>query len=509
MSQLFCEAPLLAYQQGASVELVVRRNANLGQLLLSDNAIRYIQLLYRLLLFRREHELEPLYEEIRDEVQEVQELVSGEPYAPERFNDDLQQLVKWQLISERIERERLRGYRDSRKRKFRYKLEEETLAFLEWLEERLQEDYETTGEDTRDLLEEVRDALAGLRRLLHQYETARAHEDDARRIARQLVRAEELTLRVTRHLGEIHAGLLTFLARPYNHEETRQILGEVRQFVNRYLKQIYALRGEMVPLLEDVGQPRMLEKLGRCVAALAEDRRQAQHLLKPRDERLLTGIPARLLADYQENGKLDRLCRRINEDALGVLRKLNVYLQELERKNHRLEDLRSRIAELAAWPEHLAPHAFLTEVIAPADFYDDPRRGTAERPVQPPEPRWDERTTMALPPAYLRKKHTLEGPLRSMEQARLARLREWIRACLIDPQTSGPWPLSAGRFATFADLARVLELARAGLLGSGQQLAEIAYALAQEPEHAITLTVQQQSLTCGELWLRERGPHER
>jgi len=501
---LFTEAALTAFQQGAAAQLVAGRNANLGNLLLSDNAVRYVQVLYRLLLFRREHELEPLYEEIQREVQGVQELVSGEAYPPERFNADLRQLVEWQLITERIERERLRGYRDSRKRKFRYKLAEDSIAFLEWLEERLQEDIEPHGQDTRDLLEEVRDTLAGLRRLLHNYETKHAQEDDARRIIRQLARAEELTLTITRHLGEIHARLLAFLTRQYDHEETKQILAEVREFVQRYLRQIYSLRGETVPLLEDISQPRLLEKMARCAEVLAEERRQSRYLMRMRDERLLSSIPSRLLADYQEQGKLDALCRRINEDALGVLRKLNAYLQELERKNHRLEDLRLRIAELAASAADIVPHAFLTELIAPADYYDDPRRGTPERPAQPPEPRWDEHTTVEHAPTYLRKKHAASGTVRSWEEARLARLREWIAAHLITPDVPSPWPLSAGRFETFEDLVRVVELARSGLLGGGKKLAEIDFTLQPEPETDVTLATTQQSLTCSEMWLEEK-----
>lgn len=47
-------------QQGAAV-LDAGRNAQLGALLTSERALCYLNILYRLLLFKRDYELERLY----------------------------------------------------------------------------------------------------------------------------------------------------------------------------------------------------------------------------------------------------------------------------------------------------------------------------------------------------------------------------------------------------------------------------------------------------------------
>ena len=166
-TSLFGDDPLAAFETGAAADLVRSRKRSLGNLLSSERAIFYVQLLYRMLLFRRDHELEPLNDDIFEAICEPQsQLSDGQTYTTDQFNHDIHQLEEWELITGRIERERLRGYRDTRKRKFRYRLDPEVLAFLEWLEERAQADGQQGAPDTRNLMEEVCGSLRELRRLV-------------------------------------------------------------------------------------------------------------------------------------------------------------------------------------------------------------------------------------------------------------------------------------------------------------------------------------------------------
>ena len=141
--ELFAEETLEAFEAGKATQLITRRNRQLGHLFLADRGVFYAQILYRLLLFRREHELEPLYEDIYDGVRPAQKhLLEAGDYTTEQFRADLDQLLAWELVTCRIEIERLRGYRDTRKQKFRYSLTEESVAFLQWLEEQCQAELE-------------------------------------------------------------------------------------------------------------------------------------------------------------------------------------------------------------------------------------------------------------------------------------------------------------------------------------------------------------------------------
>ena len=57
-----------AFDSGQSAGLLKNRNRNLGALLGCEQSIFYIQILYRMLRFRRDHEIEPLNDDIYNAV---------------------------------------------------------------------------------------------------------------------------------------------------------------------------------------------------------------------------------------------------------------------------------------------------------------------------------------------------------------------------------------------------------------------------------------------------------
>lgn len=84
-----------------------KRALTLGNMLSSERAAEYVACLRALAQFREEHEPEPLHED-------VELKVCGEDadaFAVSAFKNDIRQLKEWNLITERIEKERLRGYR--------------------------------------------------------------------------------------------------------------------------------------------------------------------------------------------------------------------------------------------------------------------------------------------------------------------------------------------------------------------------------------------------------------
>ena len=142
--------------------LLENRATTLGSLLASERAVEYVACLRAFVDFRERHEPEPLHEDIET-------AVCGEdasPAARAAFKSDIRQLKEWGLVEERIEKERLRGYRDTRRTKFRYKLCDDAAAFVEWLKERRAHDLDPSGGDeTGNLLDIQRSLLAELRRI--------------------------------------------------------------------------------------------------------------------------------------------------------------------------------------------------------------------------------------------------------------------------------------------------------------------------------------------------------
>jgi len=497
---LFGDRALAAYEQGQAAELVQRRNRHVGQLLQAERAVLYTQLLYRLLLFRRAHELEPLHEDLYEAVRPAQECVLGAgAYDPDQFRIDLGQLQDWQLVSCRIEVERLHGYRDSRRRKFRYRLSADAVSFLEWLEERAQSDLYRPDEDARDLLEETSGSLNELRRLL-ALDPPRAQEGHARRIVYQLAKLDALSLDVDAYLGGFDARLQTFATHEYRIEDARAVLRDLERFVDGFLRQVHDLRGTISERVAGLMQTAVSDAIAKAAAELDAERRRLPALFRSHgDPRDPCRIPMRLWEFFREDGQLDLLCRRIRASAILVWRKLHAHLREVERRSTRLEDLRARCVELAAMPETALPRRFMRELLASAVMVYDPHYWDDFERAEPPLPRRRADIGDRRPLQPLRPKRRQDGPVVSLEQARLERLGAWVQGTLGGEGLAAGTPLSRGFFASPEDFGRIMELSKAGLLGEGRRLRRIGYRLTPAPDLVGRVGVDEQSLTFAEM----------
>ena len=472
---LFGDDPLAAFEAGTAGALVAGRNPHLGNLFNAERAVAYVTILYRMLLFKREHELEPLYEDLYRAVEPVLR-DDRQPYPQDQFRTDLGQLAAWDLVGSRIEKQRLRGYRDNRKRKFRYRLADEAAALLAWLEERLQDDMEERGGDARDLLGEVCGTLSELFRLVHLFRPdGEGAEETARRILFQLGRADDLCRQISEALIDLNGRLLSFVLRRYEVEEVRIILAELDGYVQTFLRQAFVLRREIEEMMGRFDRPVTRKRIEAAFAVMERERLRAPHFLRIRRERSGLAIPDRLVRFFADRGGLDHLLNRINDTSLQVWQKLRSHLQELERKNHRLEDLRDRIAEIAGLDEGAVPRSFMEELLAYGHGWFDLNYWDGREKAEPPRPARRIARREKEVRSYLQPKKKIRGRVQSMEEARLEELGRWIGEKILSPPALG----RPGRaeFGEFADFARLLELARAGILDEGRKLARISCSL--------------------------------
>ncbi|MEA2083197.1 MAG: DUF2397 family protein [Thermodesulfobacteriota bacterium] len=491
ISELFGPDPVAAYELGRGAVLVTGRNRKLGALLTSERVVFYVQILYRMLLFKRAHELEPLYEDIFQAVRPAQEAYSGGKYAIQQFYADMKQLADWNLVGFRIEKERLRGYRDNRKRKFRYILSEECASLIEWLENRLLNDLEDRGHDTRDLLQEVCGSLNELLRLLHHLKKNGLEQvDHARRVLFQLYKTDDLTRTITVNLTEFNARLLHFIIQQYDIQEIRLILTELDNYVHSFLNQVFTLRREIVPLLDRLLQEANQQKIELSHRIMDAERLRTPHLLQSGYGAVRQGTAAGLRDFYVEDGKLDLLHRRISDSVIKLWQKLRSHLRELERKNNRLQDLRSRINEIVNLPEDSAPLVFLEKLLAPAHMHGDLYYWDEFQKADPPEPRKQVSKQAGFIKNYLRPKvHGGGKPVQTMDETRLAALDKWLRAKVL-PENARKARVSTLHPTSPDDFAKVMELAISGYLDSGRRLSRIYYRLDNEEEN-VSLTLSQ------------------
>jgi hypothetical protein len=459
-----------------AVELLSIRNRNLGQLLLSERATAYLSVLLEMLRFRRNYESEPLHDDLFVTVRENQ--ASRPEYTSDQFNQDIRQLLEWSLITDRIEKERLRGYKDTRRRKYRYRLADEAVAFLLWLEMRRRDDLEPHDTDTRDMLTELIGTLNETTRLFSKFASDTVDADSARRIFYLLSRMNGLTDNVSQALGDFNMRLLGFATQRYDVATAKAILVELDRFLKQFLNRIHTLRTEIAPKISALRHSRYTSRWLACEAKMQEESKATAHLM-----RIHPLSPEKILASladfYAPEGTLELLCVRVSSAALQVWRKLYTHLRELERRSHRLEDLRARISEIVCLGEEVVPTDFLRTLLAPATMVGDMHFWDENEKAAPPQPRWERHRVREEATLELHEKpRSTDAVPRSMDEERLNALKSWIALRgLLPPSTGELRRVSQGQFTDFDDFPRLIELARSGLLGQGSRLAKAGFAL--------------------------------
>jgi hypothetical protein len=473
---------LEAFSEGASVWLVRNRNQNLGALLNSDHREFYIQILHRMLHFRREHELEPLNEDIFLAVKTAVEKTASEEYTTTLFNRHIRQLTDWELLTERLEKERLRGYRDVRRDRFRYRLTDETVSFLHWLEDRLRGLDDDVVDDAGDILDFVLSRLRELGREVVRFDVddlEPVDDDTARKAARithLLYEVNERTDSISRNLTETSAKMESFLLLGgYSVAEAQEVIDELGSYLTSYLTLIHDLRRKILAELRKNEKDDRKNVLDVCFDIYSRELRKAPRFMRrsPPSE-TPDGIITRLSAYYRQHGRLDTLCDRVNRSAMKVWGKLSAHLRELERKNNRCEQIEKRIVEMAALPEQVVPVEFLRNFISSAAMTSDPNYWDEFTKADPPQPRFSSGTTKTTTRVYLpRKKDGSGTPVLSLEDARIKKLRQWIESKFDDSDLRSGVSIDSASFEGVKDFQKIMEISKRGLLTKGKTLSKI------------------------------------
>ena len=460
-STVLIASPLVAETAG----WLENRAKTLGSMLASERAVEYVAILRAFVKFREGHEPEPLHEDLA-------RVVCGEDAAPDAeslFKNDIRQLKEWELVIERIEKERLRGYRDNKRKKFRYRLCEDAVAFVAWLAERRASDISPEGGDvTGNLLDMQCSLLHELRRRLRTVEGASVSYETAGDVLYRIEQMHAYVEATAKTLQTLNLRLLGFGVETFDAEEAKAIVSELGVFLDRFGRRFGPLREEIAADLVELSKPTHERRWAACVERLktesARFRRIASVRIPDPQVRL-----ANATGFYAPDGRLVSLMSRVGDSARRVWGKLNTKLRELERRNHRLEDLGSRLADLSMWPEESVPYDWLRELLATAAMRGDAQiRPDGER-SRPPLPKIAERTKRARIVTWITPRSVGEkADVTSIEQARGERLKDWMRRVGVFPEPGNAVRLGSGNYVTFADCRGVMDVITAIRLGGGQ-----------------------------------------
>ncbi len=479
---LFLPDAQRAYDEGAAPVLLRALDHPVASAIVVERAAAYVTILYGMLLLRRGHELEPLHEDV--ERFSALALAAIEPERDDQaFSRDLDQLVAWGCLERRAEPLKIRGYKDVRRERFRYRLTDDAVALLDWLEVRLESRMQGRANDGRDLMVDVLGYLKELVRVVGQWHKGERGEDGARRALHLLSSLDDRVHAITEELLAFRGGMLVFAARPYDLDALVAILAWLERYVTVYVARIETLRGEIAARIDELVQPRFRRALAEQHDALVRERAETPAAFRSggalRDPGELLDAQRPFFA---EHGSLVDLCTRIDDSARAVIRKMLRHLRELERRSARLADVRARIQELKAQPadendERIAH--FANALVASAHARFGGRHGYANDRAAPPLPRRHsppdvDRSTR--PP--LRPKKTPPEAVRELRARRLDDLRRWIDEAVL----RGEVQVRLGAAALVAPDAprRWLDVARAWHLDRGRDLLRLDIAIAPE-----------------------------
>ena len=493
------EQPSPAMQEAKS--LLDGRNPSLGNLLSSPKSASYVAILCAFLDFRREHEFEPLFEDL-------QEKTCGEGSGAAvrmEFASDLKQLHDWGLVENRVEKERVRGYRDNRRKKFRYRATSDALALVDWLRERREEALHPRSEDTGSLLDLVDSMLKEAVRQINRLTAGSVSYEEASDLMFRAQRLSDLSDDVAENLQKLDLRLVSFLVREYDLAEAKALVAEIEVFLQRFALRIGRFRASILANAEKLLQLRYESRWAACESVLkqeADKMRRLRPLVVPNSREIFEG----LVAFYQSGGRLQQLMQRVQRSGREVWRRLSAHLRELERRNHRLEDLRARMAELAALPEEAVPHEWFHGLLQAASMRGDALIRPDGKSLAP-EPVWEKhRVGAGLEAEIDRRNDTDSGDrVSSFDETRLRSLAEWLSAKGLLPSPGRPpIPLSSATMESDEDFRRAIETASASLLGGGRRAAKINLSGTVAEDRPASLALGDRTLSFQELLLSSR-----
>lgn len=455
--------PRDAFRRGAHLCLADLADGGVTRFLSAEAAPVYLTILYALLLFRRRHELDPLHAVLYDETRPVVENQTGVVYSLDAFAGDVNQLVEWGCLKREVEAARIRGYRDRSREHFRYTLTADTVSFLEWLEDRLDQRVHGSLQDGRDLLLDLTQRLNEAAKIVRRLRDG-GDEEDARRLIYLLESADGEMDAIGRDLTVLRAEMHAYARGLATSEDLRRVVEGLERYVARYVRRLRELGGRAYMAARRLTRKPALDVLRQAQEKIAADGLGFRSTRRDTAELLQNAIVPFL----RPNGRLLDTCSRVEEMAAQVVQRIHRRLRDLELRNFRLEEIGARLKDIAALAEDdVRPGLFLRRLTAFAHVPHDPNLETEGKARLPMVRAFREWTDRGAPESLRRPTSRPEDAL-VQDEDRRARLRAYVHQTLLRGAWSGR--LSQTRLVAGENPFEWLAVAKAGFLSQGRDL---------------------------------------
>ncbi|MEK7444520.1 MAG: hypothetical protein AABZ70_06665 [candidate division NC10 bacterium] len=450
----------------------------------------YAAVLWMLLGHRRSHEIEVYYDDLMIEALSVVPSVEPGAYTPDAFRSDVKQLEDWgNLAPRRLEPRRIETLADRSLQKFLCRLDDETVAILEFLEGRSRAAAAALSDRGRHLLRDAAERLAEALRLAQKLArdqpapdgasaaNAAAHADDLLRLSYLCLEVDRKVDDAARELAAFDAALVGFAVSPFRMEA----LAEVVDRLERYVEDYVAEATERARSLHRTARKLLLPALD---GVLARSREHVERRM--RDDPLFAGSPGavrdvrqivgELIPFFAPGGRFETLLERVHGAARDVVRRVHKHVENVRARNIRIETLRDRSREMARLrDEDLdAVNAWVNGLFASAHVVTDLRCGTPEERSALPRPaRRYETRRAAHRGEFLADKRGSPGQSHALERLRLLQLGRFVDEKIL--QGARRASLGAAALTGVDDFRSLLEAVKVHDLRAGRAKKILSY----------------------------------
>jgi hypothetical protein len=452
--------------------------------LTADRYRAYAAILWILLERRRGHEIEVYYDDLMMEALQVVPGVEPGSYSPDDFRSDIRQLEDWgNLAPRRLEPRRIETLADRNLQKFLCRIDDDTVAILEFLISRVLAGAAVLSDRGRHLLqdaaERLNEAWKLARKTARNRDETAVQDDDLRRLSYLCIEVDHKVDGAAQELAAFHAALVEFSVNPFRLEALSEVIERLERYVEDYIS-------------EATGRARLLQRtasrMSRAPLAhvLARSREQVERRIH--DDPLLmvsaTPVPdvlhivGKLIPFFAPGGRFDILLERVHASARDVVRRVHKHVENVRARNIRMETLRDRTREMSSLGEtDLAEaNAWINRLFASAHLVSDLRSGTPGQRSSLPRParRYQSRRS-AQQGECLADKRGIPGQSRALERLRLLRLGRFIEEKILRGASKAL--LDTAALDGYEDFRLLLDAVKAHGVRSGKMRKLLSYGI--------------------------------
>lgn len=471
--------------------------------LTADRRRAYAAILWTLLGHRRSHEIEVYYDDLMIEAITVVPAVEPGAYTPDAFRADLRQLEDWgNLAPRRLEPRRIETLADRGLQKFLCRLDDETVAILEFLEARSRATPAALSDRGRHLLRDADERLVEALRLASRMARRMAGKparppaapaapaagsdggpDDLLRLSYLCFEVDGKVDGAARELVAFDAALVGFAVSPFQLETLAEVVERLERYVEDYMAAAAGRARGLYRTARNLLRPGLAE-------VLALSHQQVERRL--REDPLLGGAPAHLrdlrqvlrelVPFFAPAGRFEKLLERVHASARTVVRRVHKHVENVRARNIRIETLRDRSREMArlADAELAAANEWINRLFATAHLVTDSRTGTPQQRSAPPRParRYEVRRTAQVGEP-LAAKRGRPGQTRALERLRLLELGRFVDEKVL--QGTRRATLGGAALTEGGDLRALLDAVKAHDLRAGRVRRFLSYRIERQP----------------------------